>query len=90
MVVIERMSSSKSHSLRADVEGNEIVVRDEGGRRVEVEFRSNRGTSVAFASVRGLGIVGGWISERPQAWRRLAAAINAGNVYDTPRHLPRT
>lgn len=84
------MAGTDTHNLTAEIQGNEIIVRDEVGRRVATEFRSNRGISVAFAKVHGIGIVGGWISQRPQAWHRLAAAINAGDVYQTPAQLPRT
>lgn len=58
---------------------DQIVVIDENGGAVEVDFGGSPDNSTLYAWVEGVGYIGGWYdARRPRRWEELCASINQG------------
>lgn len=71
------------HKYRAHLEGNSVVVTDESGERVEVNFGATQDHRTVYCHVDGVGFIGGWTyPHKRQPFRKLVDCINRGKLYD--------
>jgi len=82
------------HSFRARLEGGRVLVADEHGDPVQVDFAGTSDEKTVYAHVPGVGFIGGWTvsSRRRSSSKRpfsdLVPSINAGRVYLDMNDMP--
>ena len=85
------------HKFTAElVNGKSIIVKNEKGEKIKVEFAGTVDRFTAYAYIRGIGFIGGWtcgigptpIRKKAPQWKDLVDSINNGIVYPDMNMLP--
>ena len=77
------------HSLKAELVGRGIVVKDSSGNVVKVTYGATLDNRHVHAHVAGLGFIGGWqYPHKAQPFKCLVDAINQGVLYHDMNDLP--
>jgi hypothetical protein len=80
-----------THNYRASLEEGKIVVVDDNGNHLEVHYGASSDMRTCYASVNGVGFIGGWTyPHKKLPFRELVAYINRGVVYADMNDLPKS
>ncbi len=78
------------HKFKARLVGPRIIVEDEQGRSVTVNFSATQDMRTCYAHVESVGFIGGWTyPHRKMPWTYLAESINRGVLYHDINDLPK-
>ena len=78
-----------THTFKAHLQGKSIVVQDENGNEVNVQYAATSDKRTCYAHVEGIGFIGGWQwPNQPKPFQTLVAYINQGILYHNLDDLP--